>query len=487
MNSSYPVKDRPAVAPDDLGGRGWGTLLVLCGALFLDALDVSMMGVAMPSMRSDLGMSTSSLQWVASAYALGFGGFLLFGGRAADLFGRRRMFLAALAVFVVASGLGGLATGGAVLIASRFITGVAAAFTAPAGLSIITTTYAEGPARTKALSIFSAAGATGFSLGLVAGGVLTEASWRWVFFVPMLLALVTLLGALRLVPDDGRPERRAGGFDFTGAGSLTTAMLLLVFTVVEAPEVGWGSARTVGSLVATGAVLAVFVGVERRSSSPLVRLGILRSGALIRANLGAMSLLGAYIGFQFVATLYMQQLRGWSAIRTGFAFLPGGILIALLASRLTPRLVERFGVHRVILTGMGAAVIGYALFQRIGLASDYATVVLPTIVLIGIAMTLAYGPLAVAATNGITPEEQGLAGGLVNTSFQFGGALTIAVVTAVINANVGPDGGAAATLDAYRSALVVPLVVAVLGAIATTVDVLRHARQDRRGADAYAA
>jgi MFS family permease len=453
--------------------QNWGTLLVLCGALFLDALDVSMMGVAVPSIRADLGMSTRSVQWVASAYALGFGGFLLLGGRAADLFGRRRVFLGALAVFLVASGAGGLAGSGALLVASRFVTGMAAAFTAPAGLSIITTTYPEGPARTRALSIFSATGASGFSLGLVAGGLLTEVSWRSVFLVPMVLALVTLCAAVRLVPDDGWPARRVAGFDMAGAASLTAAMLLLVFTVVEAPAAGWGSARTVGSLAGTVALLAAFVGIERRSPAPLVRLGILRSPSLVRANLGAMSLLGAYVGFQFVTTLYLQQLRGWSAIETGLAFLPGGLLIAVLAPRLTPRLIDRFGLTPVIQAGLAAGVVGYALFLRIGPESGYATVVLPSIVLIGVAMTLAYGSLAAAATAGVAAREQGLASGLVNTSFQLGGAVTVAAVTAVIEASASIDAPSATALDGYRAALLVPLCVAVLGVAATATRVAR--------------
>src|SRR5213595_2890774 len=203
----------PEAGSEGLDRRAWGTLLVLCGAIFLDALDVSMIGVALPSIRSDLHMSTSSLQWVVSAYVLGYGGFLLLGGRAADLFGRRRVFLVALGVFVVASALGGIATDGNLLIATRFIKGVSAAFTAPAGLSIITTSFAEGPARNKALSVYTATGATGFSLGLVFGGALTELGWRWTFFLPVPVALVTLIAAIRLVPDGGRPLRRSGGFD----------------------------------------------------------------------------------------------------------------------------------------------------------------------------------------------------------------------------------------------------------------------------------
>jgi EmrB/QacA subfamily drug resistance transporter len=457
----------PDVGSDQLSRRAWGTLVVLCGALFLDALDVSMMGVALPSIRNDLDMSTSGLQWVVSGYVLGYGGFLLLGGRAADLFGRRRMFLFWLGIFVVASGLGGLATNGELLIAARFITGVSAAFTAPAGLSIITTTFAEGPARNRALSIYTATGATGFSLGLVVGGLLTELSWRYVFFVPVVLAAVTFLAAVRLVPETGPARRASTSFDVTGAIGLTAAMLLLVFTVVEAPNAGWASARTIGSFATTAAILAAFVRIERRTPEPLVRLGILRSGALVRANIGAMVLTGSWYGFQFIATLYMQQLRGWSALEAGLAVLPGGLAVALLAPRIAVPLVQRFGFGPVIGTGLASATIGYALFLPIGLHSHYVTGMLPTFVLGGLGFALAYGPLTMAATNGIAPEEQGLASGLVNTSFQFGGALVLAIVTAVADAATGPDGSAQSVLDGFHAALYVPLVAAVLGVAAT--------------------
>jgi MFS family permease len=451
---------------DGLSPRAWGALLVLCGALFLDALDVSMIGVALPSIRTDLDMSTSSLQWVVSAYVLGYGGFLLLGGRAADLLGRRRMFLISLGVFLVASGLGGLTNDGTLLIATRFIKGVSAAFTAPAGLSIITTTFAEGPARNKALSIYTATGATGFSLGLVFGGLLSEIGWRWVFFLPVPIALVTLIAATRLVPETGRPAFSSRSFDLTGALTVTAGMLLLVFTLVEAPDQGWASARTLGSFAAAAAMLAAFVGHEQRTSSPLVRLGILRSGSLVRANLGAMSLFGAWVGFQFVLTLYLQQARDWSALQTGLAIFPAGFLVATLAPRLAP-LIERFGVTRLILTGLTSTVVAYALFLPIGLDSGYLTAMLPTFLFGGLGFGLAYGPLNIAATNGVAPEEQGLAGGLVNTSFQFGGALVIAVVTAVNNAAAGSSGSPQAMLDGFHAAIVVSLVAAILGVAAT--------------------
>jgi MFS family permease len=445
-----------------LSGRAWGTLLVLCGALFLDALDVSMIGVALPSIRTDLHMSTSALQWVVSAYVLGYGGFLLLGGRAADLLGRRRVFLISLGVFVGASALGGIATGGALLIVTRFVKGLSAAFTAPAGLSIITTTFEEGPARNKALSVYTATGATGFSLGLVFGGLLTEVSWRLAFFLPAPVALVALLAGLRLVPRTPRPARIGRSFDLPGAVSLTAGMLLLVYTLVEAPSAGWTSARTLVSLAAVAAILAAFVARERRTAAPLIRLGIFRSSTLVRANFAAMAL-AAWIGFQFIATLYMQQLRGWSSLQTGLAIFPAGLLVALLAPRVAP-VIARFGLVRPIVAGLAAIGLGYVLFLRIGLDSSYAAM-LPTFLLAGVGFGLAFGPINVAATSGVAAEEQGLAGGLVNTSFQLGAALVLAVVTAVVNANTTgatPED----VLAGYHAAVFVAVGAAVLGVAA---------------------
>jgi MFS family permease len=444
-------------------------LIVLCGALFLDALDVSMIGVALPSIREDLNMSTSSLQWVVSAYVLGYGGFLLLGGRAADLLGRRRMFLISLAVFLVASGLGGLATGATVLIATRFVKGVSAAFTAPAGLSIITTSFAEGPARNRALAVYTATGATGFSLGLVFGGLLTQIGWRYVFFLPVVVAAVLLVAAIRLVPRVAAPpadSRRS--FDVFGAVSLTAAMLLLVFTVVEAPTVGWVTGRTIGSLLAVAALIGAFVIRERTAAAPLVRLGILRSSTLVRANLGAMSLFGGWIGFQFITTLYMQQARGWSPLQTGLAIFPGGLLVALLAPRLAP-LVGRFGVRKLILAGLLSTVGAYLLFLPISLDSSYVLGMLPTFILAGLGFALAFGPLNIAATSGIAPAEQGLAAGLFNTSFQFGGALVLAVVTAVFNANRGAGSTPEDLLQGFHPAIMVSVIAAVLGVLAMSV------------------
>jgi len=446
-----------------LSRRAWGALLVLCGAIFLDALDVSMIGVALPSIKGSLHLSTSSLQWVVSAYVLGYGGFLLLGGRAADLLGRRRVFLIALAVFVVASATGGLATSGTLLIVTRFVKGLSAAFTAPAGLSLITTTFEEGPARNKALAAYTATGASGFSLGLVFGGLLTELGWRWALILPAPVALLVLVAALRLIPSTDTLPRLRGRFDLVGAVGLTTGMLLLVYTLVEAPTVGWGSARTLGSLAAVAGVLGLFAWREQTTASPLIRLGIFRAGAVARANLAAMAL-ASWIGFQFVVTLYLQQLRGWSSLQTGLAIFPAGLLVAVLSPRMVA-LIGRVGVTRLAVGGLTSLAAGYALFLPIGLGSSYFVAMLPTFLLGGLGFALAFGPVNVAATSGVAAHEQGLAGGLINTSFQLGGALVLAVVTAVVNASTTGT-SSQSVLDGYHAAIVVPLIAAALGAVA---------------------
>ncbi|QJD86268.1 MFS transporter [Cohnella herbarum] len=443
----------------------WGLLLVLCGAIFLEGIDVSMMGVALPSIRAELGMSTSELSWVVSAYVLGYGGFMLLGGRAADLLGRRRMFLIWLFIFLLFSGIGGFATEGWVLIIARFVTGVAAAFMTPAGLSIITTSFPEGPLRNKALLVYAGTAAAGFSLGLVVGGLLTAIDWRWVFFAPVVLALIILLAAIRLIPVSVRPKRSSPGFDFAGAISVTGAMLLLVSTVVNAPEVEL--AWTIGTLAAGLLSLVAFIVIERRSAAPLMRLGILRSGALVRANLGAILFAGAFFGFQFVAVLYLQELRGWSALETGLALLAVGV-DAVLAPTLTPRLVDRFGNVRVVFGGLCLAALSYALFLPVGLDWSYAAM-FPTMILTGIAFALTYGPLTIAATDGIAEEEQGIAGGLLSTSLQFGAALGLSVVTAVSIIATGDNESPQAILEGFRTALLVPVGAAVLGAAITAI------------------
>jgi MFS family permease len=448
-----------------MDGRAWGVLLVLCGAIFLEGIDVAMLNVALPSIRADLGLSTGMLSGVVSAYVLGYGGFMLLGGRTADLLGRRRMFLFWLTVFLVFSGLGGFATEGWMLLVARFATGVAAAFMAPAGLSLVTGNFPEGPQRTKALGVYAGTAAGGFSLGLVAGGLLASFGWRWVFFAPVILSAVILLAAIPLIKDPRAPERPPGGFDLAGAFSITGAMLLLVYGVVRLEHPGNGWAGTVGTFAAGLALLAAFIVIERRAANPLVRLGILRSGPLVRANLGALLFLGSFAGFQFLVTLYLQELRGWNTLQTGLAMLVIGV-DTVLAPTLTPRLVNRFGNVPVLFGGMVLATLAYVLFLPVGLDWAY-TAMLPTMILLGLAFSLAYGPLTMAAVDGVDEHEHGLAGGLLYTAMQFGTALGLSAVTAVNVAALGDGGSPEAGLNALQAALVVPVVAGVLGAVVT--------------------
>ena len=455
MTSSSPAAQR-------WDARLWTALFLLCGVLFLDGLDVSMVGVALPSIQADLGLTTSQLQWVISAYVLGLGGVLLLGGRAADLLGRRRVLISALTVFTAASLLGGLVDNGTLLIAARFLKGVAAAFTVPASLSLLTTTFTEGPARNKAMAIFNAFGASGFSFGLVFGGILTEVGWRWTFLLPVPVAALLLFLMPRYIARD-RPylgvKRR---YDLPGAFLLTAGMLLLVRTIVQAPQDGWGDPKTIAAFLLAAGLLAAFVAVERRAPQPLVRLGILRSAPLVRANLGAMCLFGAYVGFQFVATLYLQKTLGWSALQTALAFLPAGLFVAIGAPRMGT-VITRYGTAKPIVASTVSFALGYALFLRVD-ATPYVFTFLPTIMLLGLGFALGYAALSVQATAGVSDHEQGLAAGLVQTSFQMGGAIVLAAVSAVVGQG---------TISDYRTAIAIVLGVAVLSLALALVGVVR--------------
>ncbi|MBL7258060.1 MFS transporter [Actinoplanes sp. LDG1-01] len=414
-----------------------------------------MLNVALPAVRADLGLSTATLSGVVSAYVLGYGGFMLLGGRAADLLGRRCMFLTWLAVFVVFSGLGGLATEGWQLLVARFVTGVAAAFLTPAGLALITANFPEGPQRNRALGVYAGTAAGGFSLGLVAGGALVTAGWRWVFFAPVLLAAVILVAALFLIRDDV-PPRVTRSFDLPGAFTVTAAMLLLAYAVVSLDLV---------PALAGVALLALFVAIERRAAHPLVRLGLLRSARLVRTNITALLFLFAFAGFQFALTIYLQELRGWTPLQTGLAMLVVGV-DTVLAPTLTTWLVNRFDPVRVLFAGLLTGLTAYGLFLRVTGDWTYAAM-LPSLMLLGLAFALAYGPLTMAATDGVDGHEHGLAGGLLYTAIQFGTALGISAVTAV-----GVDSGS------LRTALLLP-VAALLVAVVVTATSLTPRRVPR--------
>ncbi|MCO8273838.1 MFS transporter [Actinoplanes sp. TRM 88003] len=441
--------------------RLWGVLAVLCIVVFLDGLDISNIGVALPSIGAELGLSTTSLQWVVNGYVLGFGGLLLLGGRTADLLGRRRVFLVAVAVFTVASLIGGLVDDGGLLIATRFIMGLAAAFTAPTALSILTTTFPEGPARNKALAIFTAFSASGFSSGLILGGVLTNLGWRWNFLVPVPLALAALIGGMLLIARDRPPS--SGGQDLGGAVTLTAGMLLTVYAVVT---------TTWGLLIPAAALLAAFVVIENRVRHPLVRLGILRTGSIVRANVSLVVLMGSYVSFQFIMTLYLQDVLGWSPLKVALAILPLG-LVVVFGSPYVGKLVSSWGTGRLIAISMALLTLSY-LWILVTAGSDphYLVQMLPTMLLNGAAFAFGYGTIITQATDGVADHEQGLASGLVQTSGQVGTAMVLAVVSTLV-----ATATATGSFTSFRPGLITVTAVAAAGLVLNLVPLLTPGRR----------
>ncbi|RVW04747.1 MFS transporter [Rhodococcus spongiicola] len=454
--------------------RLWGILAVLCLVMFLDGLDVSMVGVALPSIGIELGLTTTSLQWVINGYVLGFGGLLLLGGRTADLLGRRRVFLIALAIFAIASLVGGLVDNGTLLIATRFVKGLAAAFTAPTAMSILTTTFREGPARNRALSIFSVFGASGYSSGLILGGLLTSAGWRWTFLMPVPFAALALVAGIALIPRD-RPAD-TGGHDVLGAATLVAGMLLTVYAVVSAPERGWADPLTLGSFVAAAALLALFFVIENRVTHPLVRLSILRIGAIVRANVSIIALFGSYLSFQFMMTIFLQSVLGWSPLEMALGLLPAGLIVAF-GSPFIGRLVDMFGTARMIITALTSLSLGYVWFLLMG--SDqpsYVVSILPSVLLLGVGFAFGFTSIMAQATAGVADHEQGLASGLVQTSAQVGAAVVLALTTALVTGGshaASSVGGAG--IQQFQSGLVLVTGVALAGLLLTLSPLVRRA------------
>jgi MFS family permease len=438
-------------------GRQQVALVVLCAAVFLDSMDLSLMGVALPAIGRDLSLPESTLQWLMSGYAVAYGGFLLLGGRIADLFGRRRVFLLSLAVFAAASLVGGLLSAGWPLVATRVIKGVAAALTAPAALSLITTTFAEGPQRNRALGVYSLAGATGYTAGLIASGLLTEISWRLVFFLPVPVALLVLAAAPLALPRGLRSSGTREGFDAAGAVTVTGGVLLLVFALTE---------RNWPAGVVAALLLGAFVTIQRRRPAPLVPLEVFRSGTVAAANVAALAWACATIGWQFVAVLYLQQVLGYTALATGLGMVPMGLAI-VIAANLAGRLISRWGLGRVAAAGMLVQGAGILLFLRAGATGDYLTVLLPALVVHGIGNGLSFPSLNIAAVTGLPDEQQGLASGLVTSAVQIGAGIGVAVLAALMTL-----GGS--TLSGYRIAFFMGGAFSLLGALIVAFGLRSH-------------
>ena len=456
-----PAADVRLEPPTATGAASTRLLVLLCGAHFMDAIDLSDVTVALPDVGTDLAMGPGPLAWVVSAYLLGYGGFLLLGGRAADVLGRRRVFLVSVAVFAVGTLVAALAPSGEVLIASRFAKGVAAGFLAPAALSLITTLWPEGERRGRAIGAYALAGAVGFVGGLVLGGLATEVTWRLAFALPLPIALAVLLLAPRLIPADTAVERREP-LDALGALLVTGAFCALVLGLTQAPAWGWTSGATIAAGAGSLLLLTAFLGHEARTAHPLLPLDFLRRRSTVTSSLAIALLWAAYTGFAFLATLGLQRGLGWSPLMTGLAFLPIGIVNGALATRVG-RLAGRSGPRWFAVAGAVVLTAGYALFLRFDGSSTFLAVVLPVMLALGLGISLSFAPLNVAALSEVPPERAGLAASLFNTAMQIGGAVGLAAVTSVLAAGTGT--GLASSVPALLTVVIASAASAVAAAL----------------------
>jgi EmrB/QacA subfamily drug resistance transporter len=416
--------------------RRWFALAVVGAAFFMTILDVSIVNVALPSIGTHLHFSAGNLQWVITAYALTYGGFLLLGGRAADLLGRRSVFMAGVALFSLASLLCGLATSDSMLIGARALQGLGAAIISPAALSIVSTTFSEGAERNKALGIWGALGGSGGATGAFLGGVLTKyAGWEWIFFVNVPVGAAVLALAPRFVRES-RLERTRRRYDPLGAVTITGGLALLVYTVSRAPFVGWGSLRTILLLVASGALVLAFAVVERRVREPLVPFRIFRVRTLAGANVVGFLLGATIFASFFVLTLYVQDVLRYSALQAGVTFFVTGAMVVLAAGA-AQALVTRVGVKPILAIGLALFLGAMIWYSQVPVHGSFAPDLLPGYLMVGVGIAFAYVPVTIAALAGVGPNEAGLASGLINTAQQMGGAVGVALASTVFVTHIG--------------------------------------------------
>jgi EmrB/QacA subfamily drug resistance transporter len=457
--------------------RKWFALALLCAVQFMVVLDIAIVNVALPSIQTDLGFSQENLQWVISAYALFFGGFLLLGGRAADLLGRRRVFLGGLVLFTTASLLAGLAWSEASLIGARALQGLGAAVITPAALSILMTTFPEGKERNAALGAWGAIGAFGAVAGVLLGGILTDLlSWEWIFFINVPVGL-TALALTPFLLGESR-DVRARSFDFPGAVLVTGGLVALVYAITQASSYGWGSWETISIFVASAALLTGFVAWESRAAEPLMPLSIFRLRTLTGANTAGFILGTAVFSMFLMLTLYMQQVLGYSAMKTGVAYLAVAGT-AIIWSAVASILVNRVGVKPVLIAGMTLLAAGLAFFTQVSVGGSYVGDLLPGFLLIAIGLGFSFVPISIAALAGIRAHEAGLASGLINTTQQIGGALGVAVLStvAVSRSNDALAAGserASALTDGFEAAFIVGAAVAFVGILVALFVVRRE-------------
>jgi EmrB/QacA subfamily drug resistance transporter len=433
-------------------------------------LDTTIVNVALPSIREDLGFSETSLAWVVNAYLLTFGGFLLLGGRLGDLFGHRRLFLIGIALFTAASLACGLATSQAVLVGARALQGVGGAVVSAVALSLMMTLFTEPAERAKAMGVFGFVAAGGGSVGVLLGGILTDAlDWHWIFLVNLPVGVAVYVLSLRLLPA-ARGQAGETRLDVAGAVTVTAALMVAVYAIVNGNEVGWSSGRTLGLLAAAGALLAVFLVIEARTPSPLVPLGLFRLRNLATANVVGVLWAAAMFAWFFLSALYLQLVLGYSPLEVGLAFLPANLIMGALSLGLSAKLVLRFGIRPPLVAGMLLVAAGLALFARAPVDGSFVVDVLPSMVVLGLGVGMAFNPVLLAAMSDVEQSEAGLASGVVNTAFMMGGALGLAVLASLAASRTDAllaagDDSLAALNGGYQLAFLVGALFAVAAAV----------------------
>jgi EmrB/QacA subfamily drug resistance transporter len=409
----------------------WLALIVLCLGDLMIVLDVTIVGVALPSIRTDLGFSESSLAWVVNAYLITFGGFLLLGGRLGDLFGHRRLFVLGIALFTVASLACGIATSQEFLVGARAIQGLGGAIVSAVALSLVIRLFIEPAERAKAMGVFGFVASGGGSIGVLLGGILTDAlDWHWIFLVNVPIGIAVVVLSLRLLPA-GRDEAADSRLDVAGAVTVTASLMLAVYAIVNGNEVGWETVRTLGLLGAAAALFVAFLVIEARVPSPLMPLGLFKLRNLAFSNVVGVLWAAAMFAWFFLSALYLQLVLGYSPLEVGLAFLPANLIMGALSLGVSARLVMRFGIRAPLAAGLGLAGLGLVLFARAPVDGNFVVDVLPSMILLGIGAGIAFNPVLLAAMSDVEPSDAGLASGIVNTSFMMGGALGLAVLASV--------------------------------------------------------
>ena len=438
----------------------WLALIVLCLGDLMIVLDVTIVGVALPSIREDLGFSEESLAWVVNAYLLTFGGFLLLGGRLGDLYGPRRLFLIGLGLFTGASLVCGLASSQEFLIAARAVQGLGGAVVSAVALALIMTLFTEPGERAKAMGVIGFVAAGGGSIGVLLGGVLTDVlNWHWIFLVNVPIGIAVFVLSLFLLPA-GRGHALEGRLDIAGAVTVTASLMLAVYAIVNGNEAGWTSGQTLGLLAAAAVLLGVFLVIESRSSSPLVPLGLFRLRNVATANVVGVLWAAAMFAWFFLSALYLQLVLGYSPLEVGLAFLPANLIMAALSLGLSAKLVMRFGIRPPLVSGMLLVGGGLALFARAPVDGSFVVDVLPAMILLGFGVGMAMNPVLLAAMSDVAPDQAGLASGVVNTAFMMGGALGLAVLASLAASRTDTllasgDGELAALTGGYHTAFIV--------------------------------